>query len=71
MYTVDVHSLMYSLVLLKLFSVSDASLAGNGSVSVEHSLCSFYGWFTDSRTASQETITPAQCYMDQPNDSES
>jgi hypothetical protein len=52
----------------ELFSVSDADLAGRESVSVEHSLCSFYGWFTDSRTGSEETITPAQCYMEQPND---
>ena len=60
-----------SCFFLQLFSVSDADLAGRESVRGEHSLCSFYGWFTNSRTGSEETITPAQCYMDQPNNGES
>ena len=57
-------SIWACLLFLQLFSVTNASFAGNETVSSNYSLCTFYGWFTDTETDSQVTIPPAQCYMD-------
>ena len=61
------------LSLWKVFSVADAGFAGGESVGgvSSNTLCTFYGWYTDARTSREETIPPAQCYMDQPADSKS
>ena len=61
------------LSLWKVFSATDAGFAGGESVGgvSNNTLCTFYGWYTDTRTGREETIPPAQCYMDQPTDSKS
>ena len=56
----------------KVFSARPVNFAGHETVYniSSDAMCTFYGWYTDTRTGIREEIPPAQCYMDQPSDSE-